>query len=61
MMMMMMMMMKGPPERMMMMMMKGPPERRMMMLMMIWCFTSLLTLFKSYQDDGRMIMKGSLQ
>ena len=26
-----------------------------------WCFTSLSTLFKSYGDDGRMIMKGSVQ
>ena len=26
-----------------------------------WCFTSLSTLFKSYQDDGRAIMKGSVQ
>ena len=28
---------------------------------MIWCFTSLSTLLKSYRDDGRMIMKGSVQ
>ena len=28
--------------------------------MMILCFTSLSTQFKSYQDDGRMIMKGSV-
>ena len=34
---------------------------RQMMMMMIWCFTSLSTLFKSYQDDGRVIMKGSVQ
>ena len=29
--------------------------------MMILCFTSLLTLFKSYWDDERLIMKGSVQ
>ena len=29
--------------------------------MKIWCFTSLSTLFKSYQDNGRVIMKGSEQ
>ena len=28
---------------------------------MIWCFTSLLTLFKSNHNDGRAIMKGSMQ
>ena len=28
----------------------------------IFCdFTSFLTLFQSYQDDGRMIMKGCVQ
>ena len=27
----------------------------MMIMMMIWCFMSLSTLFKSYQDDGRVI------
>ena len=32
-----------------------------MMMMMIWCFTSLLTLFKSYWDKERMIMKDSEQ
>ena len=26
-----------------------------------WCFTSLSTLFKSYQDDGGVKMKGSVQ
>ena len=25
------------------------------------CFTSLPTLFKSYKEDGRVIMKGSVQ
>ena len=30
------------------------------MMMMVWCFTSRPTLFKSYQDNGRMIMKGSV-
>ena len=29
--------------------------------MIIWCFTSLSTLFKSYWDYGRVIMKGSVQ
>ena len=29
--------------------------------MTVWCFTSLSTLFKSYRDDGRVIMKGSVQ
>ena len=33
----------------------------MMMMMIILRFTSLSTLFKSYQDDGRVIMKGSVQ
>ena len=28
---------------------------------MTWCFTSLSTLFKSYQDDRRVIMKGPVQ
>ena len=27
----------------------------------IWCFKSLSTLFRSYQDDGRRVMKGSVQ
>ena len=27
----------------------------------VWCFTSHSTLFKSYQDDGRGIMKDSVQ
>ena len=31
------------------------------MLMNVWCCTSLSTLFKSYRDDGRVIMKGSVQ
>ena len=31
------------------------------MMIMIWCFTSLSTLFKSYRDAGRMIMKSSVQ
>ena len=26
-----------------------------------WCFTSLSTFFKSYRDDGRMIIKGFVQ
>ena len=30
-------------------------------MMMVWCFVPLSTLFKSYQDDGRVIMKGSEQ
>ena len=30
-------------------------------LMMVWYFTPLSTLFKSYRDDGRVIMKGSMQ
>ena len=30
-------------------------------MMMIWCFTPLSTLFTSYRDDGRMIMKGYVQ
>ena len=30
-------------------------------MMMIWCFKSLSTLFKSYWAGGRMIMKGSVQ
>ena len=29
--------------------------------MMTWCFTSLSTLFKSYRDDRRVIMKGPVQ
>ena len=29
-------------------------------MMMVWCFTSLSTLFKLYWDNGRMIMKGSV-
>ena len=28
---------------------------------MVWCFTSLSTLLKSYPDNGRVIMKGSVQ
>ena len=28
-------------------------------MMLFWCFTSLSTLFKSYRDDGRDIMKNS--
>ena len=30
-------------------------------MMMILLFTSLSTLYMSYQDDGRAIMKGSVQ
>ena len=30
-------------------------------MMMVWCFTSLSTWFKSYLDDGRVILKGSVQ
>ena len=30
-------------------------------MMMILMFTALSTLFKSYHDDGRVIMKGSEQ
>ena len=30
-------------------------------MMMIWCLTSLSTLFKSNIGDGRVIMKGSVQ
>ena len=30
-------------------------------MMMICCFMSLSTLFKSYRDDGRVITKGSVQ
>ena len=30
-------------------------------MMMIWYFTSLSTLFKSCQDDERVIMKGYVQ
>ena len=34
-------------------------KRRMMMTMMtVWYFASLSTLFKSYRDDGRLIMQG---
>ena len=33
----------------------------MMRMMMIWCFISLSTLCKSYGDDGRVIMKSSVQ
>ena len=33
----------------------------MMMMMMIWYFKSVSTVFKSYQDHGRVIMKGSVQ
>ena len=29
--------------------------------MMNWCFTPLSTLFKSYGDEGMVIMKGSVQ
>ena len=29
--------------------------------LMIWCFTSLSTLFKSYEDEGVVIMKVSVQ
>ena len=34
-------------------------NRAMMMIMMImiWCFTSLSTLFQSYRDDQRVIIK----
>ena len=35
-------------------------RKTMIMMIMIWCFTSLSTLFKSYQDEGRLIMKGSV-
>ena len=28
---------------------------------MTWDFSSFSTVFQSYQDDGRMIMKGSVQ
>ena len=31
------------------------------MMMMIWCFTSISTLFKTYRDIRSMIMKGSVQ
>ena len=31
------------------------------MMVMAWYFTSLSTLFKSYRDDGRVIMKGSVE
>ena len=30
-------------------------------MMMVWCFMSLSTLFKSNQDDRRVIIKGSAQ
>ena len=30
-------------------------------MIMIWCFTSFSTLYKSYRDDGRVIIKGSVQ
>ena len=30
-------------------------------IMMVWCFTSLSTLFKPYSNDGKVIMKGSVQ
>ena len=29
-------------------------------MVIVWCYMSLWTLFKSYRDDGRMIMKDSL-
>ena len=29
--------------------------------MMVWCFMSISTLFKSYGDNGRLIIKGSVQ
>ena len=32
-----------------------------LMLMNVWCCTYLSTLFKSYPDDGRVIMKGCVQ
>ena len=28
---------------------------------MYWCFTPLSTLFKSYREDGRLMMKCSVQ
>ena len=28
---------------------------------MTWDFTSFSTVFQSYQDDGRLIMKGCVQ
>ena len=31
------------------------------MTILIWCSTPLSTLFQSYRDDGKMIMKGSVQ
>ena len=37
------------------------PPRLALMMTMVWSFTSLSTLFKSYQDDTRTIMKGSVQ
>ena len=30
-------------------------------MMTVWYFISLSTSFKSYQDDGRVILKGSVQ
>ena len=38
---------------------KGACSKRM--IIMVWGFMSFSTLFKSYRDDGRMIMKGSVQ
>ena len=33
----------------------------MMMMMIVWCFTSISTLLKSYQDYGSVILKDSVQ
>ena len=30
-------------------------------MMMSWCFIALSLLFKSFGDDGRVIMKGTVQ
>ena len=30
-------------------------------VMMVWCFTSVSTLFKSYRDDERVIIEGCVQ
>ena len=36
-------------------------DKAQYVIMMLWCFTSLSTLFKAYRHDGNVIMKGSVQ
>ena len=35
-------------------------REKMMMMMVVWGFISLSTLFKSYQDNKEVVMKGSM-